>query len=886
VLEAFGGILSIPRGDKRTYPSELVSTWAGRRTGRAGWFVVEAAEDGGPVDIDYGDMRWDFMTEPMRETVARNQGWAICDFNVSAAGTYAAGCAGVGSFLLDGHRLLTGDIYRRGWASSQAVQLQAGRHTLHVPFVAWGSRKVLHCQVKAYDDDTEAAPLSVVRRGGGGGRPDLFGDVIDGRINSELGSVVVENRGAVPLRVFAVRSASAELDVELSPRSPSRVAPSQKLPLRLHVQQAKERLQCTGTGWARRYPLEVLINATDGASKAVSASVTVELICRSFSEPYKFTFADADESVQYAAVRSPRGPCPTSGCPVLFATHGAGVESDPRRNPAWASAYERQEAAWVLLPTNRDAYGYDWQMAGMENGLRALQHLVAALPGVPADSTSALRADADRLLYSGHSMGGHGCLEFLTHHGDRALAAAPAAGWISFRLYVFDDLRTGDNMVDPTLRGILQSSVAEWNTDLYVANAVGVPVLVRVGGNDTSVPPWQLRRFARLLDEESGQRDAVHISEVPGQGHWFNGVVGDAEMQHFYERHLYGPLPPLPRRFAAVTLNPSSSGGRGGLRIEQLQVPYRLARIDVDCSPEGTSGPWQLRTENVRRFTFEAPRGRDLPAMGFVVDGVDFAGRPPPTAPAHYCATGPDGPDGQPSWRLCEGPEATAWVETERSPANYGPMRQVFQTAPLVIVYGTGGPAAYRLLMEQRARFVADSAYYRGRFSIEVLPDTDTSLPELVSARGGRNVLVLGGPDVNRFAAKTSHDWPIQCAGGGNSSAPVAFQVGPRHYSAPGIGTLFLAPLRPPSSGLPQRLALVVAGTSLEGFALASKLLPLSAGLALPDFVVVEPSFAWRGAGGIVAAGFYDNHWRVSEQTGYLRRYSRASLLSPMSDAP
>uniref|UniRef100_A0A7S4UDV1 Uncharacterized protein n=1 Tax=Alexandrium monilatum TaxID=311494 RepID=A0A7S4UDV1_9DINO len=27
-----------------------------------------------------------------------------------------------------------------------------------------------------------------------------------------------------------------------------------------------------------------------------------------------------------------------------------------------------------------------------------------------------------------------------------------------------------DNMVDPTLRGILQSSVAKWNTDLYVAN--------------------------------------------------------------------------------------------------------------------------------------------------------------------------------------------------------------------------------------------------------------------------------------------------------------------------------------------------------------------------------------------------------------------------------
>ena len=63
------------------------------------------------------------------------------------------------------------------------------------------------------------------------------------------------------------------------------------------------------------------------------------------------------------------------GCPMLFAAHGAGVESNPLRNLAWAGSFRQQPAAWTLLPTNRDAFGYDWQMIGYQNGLAALKAL-------------------------------------------------------------------------------------------------------------------------------------------------------------------------------------------------------------------------------------------------------------------------------------------------------------------------------------------------------------------------------------------------------------------------------------------------------------------------------------------------------------------------------
>jgi len=49
---------------------------------------------------------------------------------------------------------------------------------------------------------------------------------------------------------------------------------------------------------------------------------------------------------------------------------------------------------------------------------------------------------------------------------------------------------------------------------------------------------------------------------------------------------------------------------------------------------------------------------------------------------------------------------------------------------------------------------------------------------------------------------------------------------------------------------------------------------PLSSGLTVPDYLVVEQGFKWKGAGGVVAAGYYGNAWEVSEASGYLRPYS------------
>jgi hypothetical protein len=45
------------------------------------------------------------------------------------------------------------------------------------------------------------------------------------------------------------------------------------------------------------------------------------------------------------------------------------------------------------------------------------------------------------------------------------------------------------------LQSLLYASIAEHDTDFYTPNLVGLPFIVRMGGDDETVPPWNLRRM-------------------------------------------------------------------------------------------------------------------------------------------------------------------------------------------------------------------------------------------------------------------------------------------------------------------------------------------------------------------------------------------------------
>jgi len=560
--------------------------------------------------------------------------------------------------------------------------------------------------------------------------------------------------------------------------------------------------------------------------------------------------------------RPPANSCPAGGCPVLLALHGAGVEAS---NSDWTGAYNRQANSWVLQPTGRTTWGYDWHGPSRLNVFNALNTLALSLPGVPASERDQVSANAAKIFMAGHSNGGQGCWYMTSHYPDLLLASNPAAGYLKIQLYVPYFWRNGLSHSDPVLRGVssqlflfrdsipylffvlprsaafqlLESSISEYDTDLYVSNMVGIPLLARTGGADDNVPPIHSRRMVRLVNEYSRNPVAASLSEVKGEGHWFTGIMDDAEIQAFIDNYTdpnkgsRQALPAFPAQFTFSTLNPSSSGSKGSIAIQQLAIPYRMGRIHVQ-----TGSSWVLTTENVRRFSFQADSRRT--AASFTVDGEFFGTIQ--VSPMNYCRT-------DARWRLCTGD----WVLQERSPATYGPIFQIYESPCLVVIGSRAGPVEAEAHLRMGLE-IANTMYLYGRANVEILFDTD--FPD-IPASELYNLILLGGPQSNTVTESIKDNLPVQFSGS-------SFSIGSRTFSQADTGVLFLGPWK-------DKLALVIAGTTLGGTGLAMSILPVQTGNTIPDYVVVDSSVAWKGVGGALAAGYWTNSWDFDFVTGYLR---------------
>lgn len=819
-IEAYGGILALPRADDTTYPTDLTDG------GRAGWSQATTAEDGWTA-IAFPEVRWEPLNEHHGWAGLLWQGWAWGDFVVEESGRYLAQCLSTGSFFVDATRL-PGDRYGDGYAWFP-ISLERGIHTMRVKVGGFEDDR-FNCRFKPIEGSLMALPGD-----------DTLPDVVAGEIITPLLSVPILNtteewlRG-VHLALAADRAFTGEAE------SPAvDLAPGQAMPLTLKK---------VGAWMYTEHPCltagSVEVPLVARAEGVEDVPHTVTLRCREFGQSYKFTFRDFDGSTHYAAVQPPLGECPEAGCPVILTTHGAGVRAEGQ-----ADAYHSMEGAWILAPTGRRRFGYDWEGPGRKNALRALRNLPGAsvLPGAAADRFRHTQVNNRLVLFTGHSMGGHGAWSLSARYPDMALAAAPAAGWIKFQQYVPYFTRTGDSHADPMLRAILESAIAEHDTDLYSGNLAGIPVLARVGGDDDSVPPWHLRRMARLIEEQGG---AAVVSEIPGKGHWWGGVVHDGEMEAFFAANLTA-LPALPERFTMTTLNPSSSGGKGGLRAYQLTLPYRAGRIHADRSTPGTLA---LTTENISilRATPQAYEWQlaalDDSVERVVVDGQEFA---PDTF--WFCSA-------EGLWEACDGTAANR--AAARSIFNSGPARQVLEgPGALAIVYGTQGTpeeTAHRLEIAVR---LANDWYLRGRGLALVYPDTG------LTENGARNhnLILIGGPATNSWAGRLEG---FQVSFSGRS-----FAIGGRAFTGESTGLLALGPWErdwpQPEGATYPGLALVIAGTDEAGLDKAVALFPSGSGATVPDWAVAGPEFGWKGAGGLLGAGFWGNDWEYLPEMSYLR---------------
>jgi poly(3-hydroxybutyrate) depolymerase len=108
--------------------------------------------------------------------------------------------------------------------------------------------------------------------------------------------------------------------------------------------------------------------------------------------------------------------------------HGDGVQI--ATNNFWTRSIPLQDLAWVVYPTGRTSWsikliqgirGFDWHGPSFQN-IDASIEAVSISPGIPNNLKQHHLSNPERLMFVGHSNGGHGAWWCACHYPDRVLA--------------------------------------------------------------------------------------------------------------------------------------------------------------------------------------------------------------------------------------------------------------------------------------------------------------------------------------------------------------------------------------------------------------------------------------------------------------------------------
>ncbi|MBS1707552.1 MAG: prolyl oligopeptidase family serine peptidase [Armatimonadetes bacterium] len=619
-------------------------------------------------------------------------------------------------------------------------------------------------------------------------------DVVPGEKGKQLASVVVRN--ATDRVVMAVLDGGAGRSVPTSVPSFS-------------FRKVGVELPASGDG---KVKLNLLV---DG--KTVD-SAPVQLAVRKPGEAFKVTFrSEIDGSVQYYGVKPSMNP--GAGQALFLSLHGASVEALGQ-----AQAYGPHTWGYVICPTNRRPYGFDWEDVGRLDALEVLKHAQAKFKTDP------------RLTYlTGHSMGGHGTWQIGGHYPGLFAAVAPSAGWISFNTYAggyrYD-------MNDP-VQAMLSRAGNTSDTTLLKRNYWQQGVYILHGDADDNVPVTEARAMAKLLE---GHPDFT-LREVPGMSHWYD-TTPDAGADcvdwpgifDMFARHRLPAVGDI-RDIDFTTVSPGVSATCHWVTLLQQEHPLLPSHVvlHADLAAKKISGT----VENVSRVSF------DTTALGGGDWTVEFKGQKPVTLiNRQHLVLKSEGSSSQ--WVAVD----TKPLDGEKQPSRYGGFKSVFSHR-VVLVYGTHGTKEANTWTLAKAKFDAEQFAYRGNGAVEIVSDD-----ELLKGRfAGRNLLLYGD-------SKTNSAWNdvLGSNPGYPTVVPGKASIGDQKVDGD-VAVMFVQPRKD------DQVAVVgiVAGTSPAGMRLCDRMPFFTSGAAFPDIVVVSPAMLADGPGGVVGGGFFDHLWSTAK---------------------
>ncbi len=539
---------------------------------------------------------------------------------------------------------------------------------------------------------------------------------------------------------------------------------------------------------------------------------TVSIRIRKPEDHYKKTFrSEIDGSIQYYAVVPPN-PLPRKGqsTALFLSTHGAGVEGMGQ-----ADAYASKSWGYLVAPTNRRPYGFDWEDWGRRDAIEVLDLAQAKFGTDPAQT-----------YLTGHSMGGHGAWQVGVTFPDRFAAIAPSAGWISF--WSYGGARRSEN--PSKVEELIQRASTGSDTLALASNYLQQAIYILHGDKDDNVPVSEARKMKERLSEF--HRDFMY-HEQPGAGHWWGSPCVDwPPIFNLFARHRI-PADSMVTKIQFSTANPGVSSSDHWVTIEAQE--HCLARSSVDISYDSGGRKFTGTTENVARLALRTSVFHGKGKISVELDGDKLA-----MEGADRGEFRVERREGH--WTIAQDADLSA-----KGPLRNGPFKEAFNHR-MVFVYGTRGTPEENAWAFARARFDAESWLYRGNGAVDLMPDSEFD----AAVDPDRGVILYGNADSNGAWDELLGKGSIQVRRG-------SVKIGGREVRGEDLACLFLRPR------LGSRVASVgvVSGTGLAGMRLTERVPYFLAGVAFPDCTVFGVDALREGAKGARVAGYFGNDWSV-----------------------
>jgi dienelactone hydrolase len=684
-----------------------------------------------------------------------------------------------------------GDPYGSGWLYIP-VMLKKGLNELYVRPSGQVSASLLF-PAKPVQLNTEDPTVPVVEAGAAGN-------------DSLRGAVVVINTSSRDLHGYVIRSVvggrEAATEIPDVPAMSSRKVP----------------FVFNGAGLAGKGQYEAVLTLIHKGKIIDEQKLAIAVAAP--GEQYSLTFTSGiDGSLQYYAVtpQSQAGPTPAVKPALFLSVHGAGVEAIGQ-----ARAYHSKDWGTLVAATNRRPRGFNWEDWGRLDALEVLDL-----------AKQRFHPDPEHVYLTGHSMGGHGTWFLGATYADKWAAIGACSGYPTLKDYGSHDGVIPDSATSPIeqmlLRASNQSDVIRLATNY---KAFGVYILH--GDADKVVPVKYARQMRKLLGEF--QPDMSYY-EYPGGEHWFGDQSVDWKpLFDFFKWHERKP-DSLVNHIDFITASPGISAACYWAVIQQQRHPLNYSRIQlsrdrINHSITGTTENVHVLGISLADFGPEAVVKIALDSLAPVEYTTKSAGD------TIFLLRKPG------AWTIVHRPGVN-----EKGPLRSGTLKEAFNHN-VVFVYGTTGTREENAWSLNKARYDAESWYYRGNGAVDIIPDKKYNLKSY-QARG---VILFGNASTNAAWALLLQNCPIRMERG-------KIAAGDKTWEGDDLGAYFVWPL--PNSA--ESSVAVIGGTGLKGMEAANANQYFAGASGFPDFMLFNSDMLKSGSSGVKLAGFFDNQWKLAK---------------------